>query len=378
MEDDFTAIPILDLSLARSPTTKPQFLAELRNALVCVGFLYVRNHSLPEQVQQEALQRSMAFFDLPLDKKLEMETVHSKHFLGYNRIDAERTGAEIDHNESIAIGPNLPAPGPEDPVYLNLQGPSQWPDETALPGFRSALEGYLSAVQDLAADFTVLVAEALDLASTSLTRLFDDSPFSRLKVMRYPPPSEQTTAAWGRRGVGPHKDGVFMTYLLQGGEHECLEVQNKSGAWIPVPPIPGTLVINIGRLLETLTAGVCTATTHRVHLRPEGFIDRSGKSLGPRISIPFFQHVNLRLMPEDLLLDIPPPIANLVKGEKVVSDADTFFSGLFNSCAGDTIFVNMLTSYQDVARKWFPDLLPLALKKQSEAKQLDQQQETVG
>lgn len=237
-----------------------------------------------------------------------------------------------------------------------------------VPGFRDALESYNSAVQKLATDFTGLIAEALDLAPTALTKLFGDRPFNRLRVTQYPPPLNQTNAEKDRNGIGPHKDGVFMTYLLQGGEHNCLEVQNKSGAWIPVPPVPGTLVVNIGRLLEILTRGVCTATTHRVVLRPEGFVNRNGERLGPRLSLPFFQHVNLNIMPQDLSLNIPPHISDLVRDEKVISDAEHYFSGLFNNCVGDTVFVNMLVSYHETAKRWYPGLLPLALIKQSKSR----------
>lgn len=45
---DFTTVPVLDLSLAGSLTrTEPQFLPELRNALVQMGFFYLKNHSNP-------------------------------------------------------------------------------------------------------------------------------------------------------------------------------------------------------------------------------------------------------------------------------------------------------------------------------------------
>ena len=163
-----------------------------------------------------------------------------------------------------------------------------------------------------------------------------------------------------------------MTYLLQDGEHSCLEVQNKAGEWIPVPPIPGTLVVNIGRLLEILTRGICTATTHRVILGESGFLDREGNRLGPRLSIPFFQNVNLRLLPDDLTLEVPEHIAHLANSG-VVSDSGSFFSGLYNHCVGDTVFVSMLTSFVGVASRWYPDLLPLALKSQADTKLLDQQ-----
>ena len=103
MNGDFSKVPVLDYSLALSPDTKPQFLSELRNALVRVGFFYLSNHSIPEKVQQEAIDQSNAFFDLPLEKKLEIETLHSKHFLGYNRMNAEKTVAVVGHNESLFV-----------------------------------------------------------------------------------------------------------------------------------------------------------------------------------------------------------------------------------------------------------------------------------
>lgn len=39
----FKEIPILDLSEARAVETKPQFLEKLRDALLNVGFLYIKN-----------------------------------------------------------------------------------------------------------------------------------------------------------------------------------------------------------------------------------------------------------------------------------------------------------------------------------------------
>lgn len=177
----------------------------------------------------------------------------------------------------------------------------------------------------------------------------------------------------GSHGIGPHKDIAFMTYLLQGGTHNCLEVQNKLGHWVPVPPVPGALVVNIGRLLEVITGGVCVATTHRVILKRQGFVDGDGNSLGPRISLPFFQFVNPRLTVDDVLVDVPHHIKDLVPDQVATTEAETFFSGLFNNCIGDNIFVNHLTTYPRVGKRWYPDLMQLASEKQAESKRLDEQ-----
>jgi isopenicillin N synthase-like dioxygenase len=66
----FSAIPILDLSLAKDPSTKPQFLDELRHALLEVGFLYLKNVGIPEELTQAVVREGIKFFDLSVEEKL--------------------------------------------------------------------------------------------------------------------------------------------------------------------------------------------------------------------------------------------------------------------------------------------------------------------
>ncbi|KAL1979657.1 hypothetical protein VTN96DRAFT_5402 [Rasamsonia emersonii] len=362
--DAFTSIPILDYSQATNPSTRPAFLAALRDAIVRVGFFYLKNASIPPDVQDALVEQSIALFNLPLEKKLEIEMVNSKHFLGYARLGAEVTALKSDYREQFDFATELPPPGPDEPVYRNLRGPNQWPDPEALPGFRPAVEAYLSAVDALAESFKSLVAEALDLPPTAFDQFFEYPQQHKLKLIKYPEPQSDDQT----QGVGPHKDSCFLTFLLQGTPHTGLEVQNKAGVWLPVTPIPGTLVINIGRALEALTGGVCTATTHRVSLKKENYVDANGNSLGPRYSFAVFQGVSLDLSAEKLKLDIPPHIRDLVKDDKVRSDAEATFNKMFQGNIGEGTFIARITSHQDVAQRWYPDLLAEALRKQQEFK----------
>ena len=65
----FSAIPLLDLSLAKDPNTKPKFLEELRHALLEVGFLYLKNVGIPDDLTQAVINEGVAFFDLPMEEK---------------------------------------------------------------------------------------------------------------------------------------------------------------------------------------------------------------------------------------------------------------------------------------------------------------------
>lgn len=178
-----------------------------------------------------------------------------------------------------------------------------------------------------------------------------------MKLIKYPtPPSDAES-----QGVGAHKDSEFLTFLLQATPHHGLEVQNKAGEWISAPPMDGSLVVNIGRALEAITGGVCTATTHRVNLAPSNYVDAHGTPLGPRFSIPVFQGMSLDLSVEDINLEFPAHIKELVGDEKARSDAEATFNKIFSGRTGEGTLIHRIISHQDVGRRWYPELLEQAL-----------------
>jgi isopenicillin N synthase-like dioxygenase len=73
-----------------------------------------------------------------------------------------------------------------------------------------------------------------------------------------------------------HVDSGFVTLLAQDGV-EGLQARAHDGSWLDVPPLPDSLAVNFGKVLERWTGGRIRATEHRV-LAP-------GRT---RLSIPFF------------------------------------------------------------------------------------------
>ena len=78
----FDAIPVLDLSLSRHPNTKTAFLSSLRNALLDVGFLYIKNTGIDDALIQDVIEQGKAFFHLPEEQKLEVQMKNVPSFLG--------------------------------------------------------------------------------------------------------------------------------------------------------------------------------------------------------------------------------------------------------------------------------------------------------
>lgn len=79
----FTSIPILDLALAQDPATKPAFLSDLRHALMEVGFLYLKNVGIPDELFEQVKNEGKAFFDIPTEEKYvhTISHIHNTHTL---------------------------------------------------------------------------------------------------------------------------------------------------------------------------------------------------------------------------------------------------------------------------------------------------------
>lgn len=356
---------MLDLSLASSPTTKPAFLADLRSALMEVGFLYLKNVGIPDSLFASAISHGRAFFELPLDEKLKIEMKNAPSFLGYSRLSAEVTAGAIDHREQIDLSTEHVVPtAPDTPRYYNLLGPNQWPDEAALPGFRDTFTAYMTAMGAVSMRFTALVAEAIGLPASAFERYFERSiqdQQHKLKIVKYPDVGELGADGAARQGVGPHKDSMYTSYLLQASGHRGLQVQNLRGDWVDCPPVDGTLVVAIGQGLEALTGGVCASTTHRV-LSPA-----AGE--GARFSIPFFQGVRLDTEFEELETAglgraVPEEVREQRRrvllegsGQRLDDVEFTFRTGGVAKTLGEATLRNRVKSHPDVGERWYPDIL---------------------
>ena len=269
--------------------------------------------------------------------------------LGYSKLGNEITAHRTDYREQIDLSTPHPLPSPTAPLYHNLLSPNQWPDPSILPTFRPIFESYITAMSRLATRFTSLIAEALDLPPTAFDRFFDADQQHKLKIVKYPDISElglDDITAPGQ-GVGPHKDSMLTSYLLQASHHRGLQAQNLAGEWIDCPPIPGTLVVAIGQGLEALTHGVCASTTHRV-LSPA-----AGE--GPRFSIPFFQGVSYDATFESVEVPLWVREKKVRLGERRNGVEFTFEKGRW-AHLGEATLWNRCKSHGDVAERWYPEI----------------------
>jgi len=334
-------LPILDLGAFSSsdPTRRAAFVAQLRTVAHETGFFYLAGYAA-EPGQTDRLFRTIrALFDLPADAKDAIRMVHSPHFRGYTGPGEEITRGEPDWREQFDIGAErlaLPA-SPDLPGWARLQGPNQWP--SALPELKSELLAWQDTLSDVSRTLLRALALALGQVETAFDAAFADLPVQHLKAIRYPGQS----AGNPPQGVGPHKDAGCLTFVLQ-HERGGLQVLDRRGdgepRWIDVPPIPGTLVVNLGEVLEVQSNGYLQANIHQV-VSPPADTDR--------LSVAFF--FSPRLDAELPPLALPPELARRARG----IDRDPRNPLIAHT--GRNLLKGRLRSHPDVALRHHRDLL---------------------
>lgn len=183
------------------------------------------------------------------------------------------------YKEGTDLGPDLVRSVRHDPTDP-LTEATPLPRESDLPGWREAAVDYYRAMEAAGGALMRALARGLGLAETTFERAFVEG-ISTLRMIRYPVRDVASLDPELRVGDGymlgaPHADSGLATLLAQDGV-AGLEVEDRAGRWIGVPPTEGTLVVNFGKLLERWTGGAVRATRHRVI--------GSGRE---RFSVPFF------------------------------------------------------------------------------------------
>ena len=336
-------LPILDISrLDGDPDDRDAFLVELRETARDVGFFYLTGHGIQDSILRDIVQLSRRFFELPEADKLAIEMVNSPHFRGYTRAGLEVTRGQADWREQIDFSSERPAIARElrTPHWARLQGPNQWPE--TLPELKPTVLEWQRQLTDLGIRVLQTFALALGQDKDVFSPIYQNAPIQHLKLIRYP----GRDATGGDQGVGAHKDGGFLTLLLQdvqGG----LQVEADDGSWIDAPPIPGTFIVNIGEVLEMASNGYLRATVHRVVTPPAG---------KDRLSVAFF--LGAALDATIPLLDLDAELAAQARG----TTADPQ-NPLFREI-GQNYLKGRLRSHPDVAERHYADLLDPAAKRE--------------
>lgn len=234
------------------------FSDDLRRICHEVGFFLLVDHGLEPSYFDDYFSLLRRFFALPEAVKSTIDKSRSPHFRGWERLGSELTDNKVDHREQVDCSTEWAPYEPRTlPAYLRIDGPNQWLSEEVLPGFRAGVQEFMQRMGYVADLLMRALAMGLGLAADTFHQRFGERPHSLTKLINYPPTPP------GMAGVNSHHDAGFLTLLAQNGV-AGLQALNPDGVWIDVPPLPGTLVVNLGEMLQSMSGNYYVATTHRV------------------------------------------------------------------------------------------------------------------
>ena len=267
---------IAPVSFTLFATDFPAFTQQLGDNYARWGFAAISEHGMPQDRIDAALEQMTAFFALPEATKLKYKLpVQGQR--GYTPFGIETAKGLTHHDlkEFWHVGRELSA----GHRFRDHMPENVWP-VAELPEFQSKVQWLYDALD--AMGLKVLEAIACYL---SLDRHFFDPTVnvgnSILRLLHYPPVPKDGPHI----RAGAHEDINVITLLL-GADEAGLQVKDHDGRWIDINPPAGSLVCNIGDMLQRLCNHRLPSTTHQVvNPAPErrGF---------PRYSTPFFLHFN--------------------------------------------------------------------------------------
>ncbi|MFK8025715.1 MAG: isopenicillin N synthase family dioxygenase, partial [Ilumatobacter sp.] len=291
---------------------------EIDEACREIGFLVIEGHGIDPALVEEMHRVFGEYFALPHWEKMRFKMPDDR-YRGYVPPASEGLAGSLDEvapldlKEPFSTGP---FDHPLDEYHFGPDGsrffaPNVWPDRPV--GMREVFEAYYAAMEDLAADLMRLFALALGVDE----RFFDDKidqQIANFSAIFYGSQADLDPLP-GQLRAGAHSDYGSLTIVHTDSDVGGLEVKDKSGAWVGVPCIPGTFVVNLGDLMADWTNDRWVSTLHRVVNPPDEAPDAE------KTSLIFFHQPNydavIECIPTCTNPDEPPKHEPITSGEHV-------------------------------------------------------------
>ncbi|MBY6226438.1 2OG-Fe(II) oxygenase family protein [Ferrimonas balearica] len=244
----------------RAPDAPAQFVESLRQT----GFGVLKNHPIPEQLVERIYRDWQGFFDGENKTRYHFNRDTQDGFFPASVSEVAKGHSVKDLKE-----------------YFHYYPWGQCPAE-----HKADLADYYGQATTLAAELLGWVQQQGpdNVASgyaEPLPNMIEGSEKSLLRVLHYPPLNGDEAA--GAIRAAAHEDINLLT-ILPAANARGLQVKGRDGQWLDVPCDFGTLIVNIGDMLQEASGGYFPSTTHRV-VNPEG--EAANQS---RISLPLFLH----------------------------------------------------------------------------------------
>ncbi|KAG4991643.1 hypothetical protein JHK87_025100 [Glycine soja] len=281
--DSNFSVPIIDLQdIDTNSSLRVKALDKIRSACKEWGFFQVVNHGIAVDLLDEMICGIRRFHEQDAEVRKSFYSRDMNKKVRYFSNGTLYRDPAANWRDTIAFFRTPDPPNPEE-----------------IPSVcRDIVIGYSEKVRALGFTIFELFSEALGLHSSYLKEL--DSVDGQFLLCHYYPPCPEPELTMG---TSKHTDISFMTILLQ-DQMGGLQVLHQN-QWVDVPPVHGSLVVNIGDFLQLITNDMFLSVYHRV----------LSSHTGPRISVASFftksfQQSSLKVVGpiKELLSEDNPPI----------------------------------------------------------------------
>ncbi|KAL8100125.1 hypothetical protein AgCh_032400 [Apium graveolens] len=250
-------VPVIDLGGIGSCVKKrKEVVDEIKLASMTWGFFQVVNHGIPVQLMDQMIDGVRKFHEQDLELK--------KEYYSHDHMKTVRYDSSIDlYRSRFAKW--------RDTLNISLLVPGKFHPDHLPPICRDITMNYMNEATKLGDSLFDLLSEALGLQIDQLRSM--ECASGRKFVGHYYPacPEPELTL-----GANKHTDPSFLTILLQDSIGGLQFLHDNQ--WTDIPPLAGSLVVNIGDLLQIVSNNIFKSAEHRV----------LANHAGPRISVASF------------------------------------------------------------------------------------------
>ncbi|XP_051129483.1 1-aminocyclopropane-1-carboxylate oxidase homolog 1-like [Andrographis paniculata] len=248
-------VPVIDLAGIESDRRR-KIVSDVGEASREWGFFQVVNHGIPAEVLELMLGGAREFHEQETEKKT---ALHSRDMM-----QQVKYSSNVDLYRSRAANWR-------DTLTVSLTMSDQIQPQLLPEVCRYSIIDYIDRIQKLADTLFELLSEALGLERGHLGAL--GCTQGRVFLCHYYPPCPQPELTLG---ASSHTDASFLTILLQDQLGGLQVLHNKR--YINVQPVLGSLIVNIGDMLQMISNDEFISANHRV----------LANKIGPRISVASF------------------------------------------------------------------------------------------
>ena len=287
--DGVLDVPVVDIAPFLTTRTdsgieaaRDAVAAAVDRAARTVGFMQITGHGIDAPTLEAFTAATDAFFGLDAAAKASYRCPPGVN-RGYSPPRSESLANSLglasaaDLFEAFNVGSTAAEhPGLELPS--DDYAPNIWP--SGLPGFEAAVQAWFEAAAGVARTMTRIFGRALGVGEDFFAGYTGHS-IDVLRMINYRLPSADVELEPEQVGMGAHTDYGIVT-VLWADQVPGLEILDGHGAWHPVRPADGALLVNLGDAMARWTNDAWISTMHRVAA------PRVDGRLVPRRSAAFF------------------------------------------------------------------------------------------